>query len=526
MKIDSPNILSELSVSGSAEISGSLNVLGAISSSGNIVPTTSTQDLGTIDNPWREIFVTTGSIKFVDDGEIVKTLTADNLVTTESLAQTLPEGVVSGSSQVSYSGLSNIPAGIVSGSQQLTGSYDQRYVLSGSITQTTWDNIDSKPAGIVSSSAQIQLDQVSGTTFGTADFTFPQDLTVQGRLTAQEFNTELISSSIIYESGSTKFGDSADDVHSFTGSVQVFGSITGSLLATNGILSSSAQIASEISGSFNSVSQSIASDIASLFQDSGSFSTRVSGLESFSASLDSDFVSETEFASASGSFLVTASVSDDTLTLTKGDGSTFNLIVDNVENATSASYVDWIDVDNIPAGIVSGSSQVSYSGLSDIPTGIISGSSQLNNSTLSGMTISGSFSGSYQGDGSQLTGLSPFPFTGSAGISGSLTVNGTVTATTIVETSSETLKENIANLQDSLQNILNLRPVTFNRIGSDRPEVGFIAEEVNQIYPQTVVYNDSGQISGIEYSRLTAPLVKAVQELTQIVHILNEKVNG
>jgi hypothetical protein len=47
------------------------------------------------------------------------------------------------------------PAGTVSGSSQLTSSYDTRYVLSGSITQTTWDNIASKPSGIVSGSSQL-----------------------------------------------------------------------------------------------------------------------------------------------------------------------------------------------------------------------------------------------------------------------------------------------------------------------------------------------------------------------------------
>jgi hypothetical protein len=47
------------------------------------------------------------------------------------------------------------PLGTVSGSSQLTSSYDTRYVLSGSITQTTWDNIASKPGGIVSGSSQI-----------------------------------------------------------------------------------------------------------------------------------------------------------------------------------------------------------------------------------------------------------------------------------------------------------------------------------------------------------------------------------
>lgn len=45
--------------------------------------------------------------------------------------------------------------GLISGSSQLTSSYDSRYVLSGSITQTTWDNIENKPIDIISSSAQI-----------------------------------------------------------------------------------------------------------------------------------------------------------------------------------------------------------------------------------------------------------------------------------------------------------------------------------------------------------------------------------
>lgn len=44
--------------------------------------------------------------------------------------------------------------------------------------------------------------------------------------------------------------------------------------------------------------------------------------------------------------------------------------------------------------------------------------------TLVAEEISGSFSGSFQGDGSNLTGVGAFPYTGSAGISGSLNVTG------------------------------------------------------------------------------------------------------
>jgi hypothetical protein len=51
---------------------------------------------------------------------------------------------------------------LISSSIQLTSSFDTRYVLSGSITQTTWDNIASKPGGIISSSAQLPSGIISG----------------------------------------------------------------------------------------------------------------------------------------------------------------------------------------------------------------------------------------------------------------------------------------------------------------------------------------------------------------------------
>ena len=55
-------------------------------------------------------------------------------------------------------------------------------------------------------------------------------MVVTGKLTAQEFHTEFVSASILYESGSTKFGDSTDDIHQFTGSI----SISGSSISLNG----------------------------------------------------------------------------------------------------------------------------------------------------------------------------------------------------------------------------------------------------------------------------------------------------
>ena len=54
--------------------------------------------------------------------------------------------------------------------------------------------------------------------------TITGDFTVGGTLTTQEVHTEFESASILFTSGSTKFGDSGDDIHNMTGSIRVSGS--------------------------------------------------------------------------------------------------------------------------------------------------------------------------------------------------------------------------------------------------------------------------------------------------------------
>jgi hypothetical protein len=51
------------------------------------------------------------------------------------------------------------------------------------------------------------------------------DLTVLGAVNARQFNISIISSSTLFESGSSNFGNSLDDTHSFTGSVDITGSL-------------------------------------------------------------------------------------------------------------------------------------------------------------------------------------------------------------------------------------------------------------------------------------------------------------
>ena len=118
--------------------------------------------------------------------------------------------LVSGSAQVTYSGLTSIPAGIVSGSSQVT-----------------YSGLTGVPSGIVSSSTQIVGYNVFATT-GSNQFNGSQavtgSLTVTGQVVAQTLNVQQVTSSIVYSSGSNIFGNSLGNTQQFTGSLQVSGS--------------------------------------------------------------------------------------------------------------------------------------------------------------------------------------------------------------------------------------------------------------------------------------------------------------
>ena len=68
---------------------------------------------------------------------------------------------------------------------------------------------------------------VTGSVTTTGNLTVNGQATITGILTAQEFHTEFVSSSIIFTSGSTKFGDdTTTDTHEFTGSLDITGSLS------------------------------------------------------------------------------------------------------------------------------------------------------------------------------------------------------------------------------------------------------------------------------------------------------------
>jgi hypothetical protein len=105
-----------------------------------------------------------------------------------------------------------------------------------------------------------------------------------------------------------------------------------------------------------------------------------------------------------------------------------------------------------------------------------------------------------------------------------LEVVGTITCTTLIETSSVVSKTNVKKLTSQTAKVAKLSPVSFNYKKDNKRSLGLIAEEVAQVYPELVEY-DNGRPLGVNYSKLTSVLISAVNELAAEVAELKKQLN-
>jgi hypothetical protein len=164
-------------------------------------------------------------------------LTPDNETVTNNSFASSASDVISGSfTTVSSSLASRVTTNesYVKGKEVLSGSAQIATVISGSlgtnasvIRSLTAANISGSFTTTSSSLAsKVTTLEGTGTAQGVGTTNSPTfaDITATGTVTAQEFHTEFISASVLYDSGSTRFGDTTDDTHAFTGSLTTSGS--------------------------------------------------------------------------------------------------------------------------------------------------------------------------------------------------------------------------------------------------------------------------------------------------------------
>jgi len=90
------------------------------------------------------------------------------------------------------------------------------------------------------------------------------------------------------------------------------------------------------------------------------------------------------------------------------------------------------------------------------------------------------------------------------------------------------LKQNIVDLPSQLANITALRPVEFDYIESEGGghQIGFIAQEMQEVYPDAVGERADGMLTVTGWSKTEARLVKAIQEQQTLIENLTTRLNA
>lgn len=110
---------------------------------------------------------------------------------------------------------------------------------------------------------------------------------------------------------------------------------------------------------------------------------------------------------------------------------------------------------------------------------------------------------------------------------GKITANGANTAA-FTSTSDARLKENIVDLPAQLENICALRPVEFDYIESEGGghQIGFIAQEIQTVYPDVVNEQENGFLSVTGFSKTEARLIKAIQDQQALITNLTNRLTA
>ena len=104
----------------------------------------------------------------------------------------------------------------------------------------------------------------------------------------------------------------------------------------------------------------------------------------------------------------------------------------------------------------------------------------------------------------------------------SATFSGDVSAANFNTTSDATLKTNVETLTGSLDKVKALRGVSFDWKATSVPDIGVIAQEVEEVLPELVNINDNG-IKSVKYSNIVGVLIEAIKEQQGQIDALKEK---
>jgi hypothetical protein len=549
------NVAGNLTLGGQLTIgdatSDTVNVVASLSSS--LIPqTTNAFDLGSATKIWRDLYISTGSIKFVAGTTVVKELTLSTLTALET---------ATGSSNVSITNLNSFSSSQLTKDATLatyTASVNTRFTTLATTTgsiNTSLSNLNTTTASLNTSVSNLNTFSASenskaatlATYTASVDTRFTTLATTTGSI-----NTSLSNLNTFSGSENTK----AATLATYTGSVDT----RFTTLATT-------------TGSINT-------SLSNLNTFSGSALTRLtalevetSNLESFTSSINTTIktrLNAETVVSGSGQINVASTTGDIALgTRTSGNyvaslvaGTNITLSNNSGEGATPTIGLTNNTISGISLGsnlatltIGTGLSGTSYNGSTGVTiantgvtsnvagTGIsvnsgtgavtITNTGVTSNVAGTGVTVSGGTGAVTISIGQAVATTSNVRF-GSLGIgmaasgtSGRIDASGDIVA---FSTSDKNFKENITPIENAIEKIRMISGNTYDWKsdmkefhGFEGNDVGVIAQEIEAVLPQLVTTRETGY-KAVKYDKLVALLIEGIKEQQQNIDNLTIQV--
>lgn len=162
--------------------------------------------------------------------------------------------------------------------------------------------------------------------------------------------------------------------------------------------------------------------------------------------------------------------------------------------------------------------QLSYSGVSTFSVGPVFIGSGTSTGTVSqplqvtgGTYVSGNLGVGFTNPTSKLY------------VSGDAYFTGIVTCTDLNSTSDVNLKSEVATIENGLEKINSLRGVNFKWKETEKPSMGVIAQELEEVLPELVTDSDPKTVN---YNGIVGVLIEAVKELTIEINEIKKQLNN
>jgi hypothetical protein len=362
----------------------------------------------------------------------------------------------------------------------------------------------------------------TGSLFGTAaTASYADNFTVGGTLTAQTINVQIITSSIEFNTGSTRNGALSSNTHQFTGSVLVTGSLTVTGSAT---FSSDVILPYSKALAFNSISnQYITADATNLYLGTANLARLIIASTGNTTIMTNDnIVLKATNVNQAMYIDYRNSVGTRRFYMGFGGDSTSNFDIWNSENGAIVFGTNSTERMRI---IATGEVCVASTTAANIATGrgnlTIGGSS----TSILAFRPASVDSGYLYHNGGSFSLVNNV--TGGVYVScmsgGVVLSNG---ATSWASSSDERLKNINSNIENAIDKLSLLRTVNFSWKSdtTNKELLGLIAQDIEQVLPQVVDRNklpadingeqtDETEYLNVRYTELIPVLVKAIQEL-------------